>query len=65
VKEMMKLGRNILVISAISLLLAILVGLPACGKAKPAKPTEPTEPTPVSDFYFLAARNDINPGIGS
>jgi len=53
---MMKLGRNILVISAISLLLAILVGLPACGNAKP---------TPVSDFYFLAAQNDINRGIGS
>jgi hypothetical protein len=62
---MEKLGRNILVISVISLLLPVLVGLPACDKAKLVKPTKPTEPTPVSDFYFLAARNDINPGIGS
>ena len=54
---MKKLGKNILVISTISLLLAILVGLSACGKAKPGEP--------VSDFFFLAARNDINLGIGS
>lgn len=51
---MRKLVRDILVISAISLLLAVLVGLPACGKVKP-----------VSDFYFLVTRNDINPSIGS
>lgn len=57
---MKKLGRNILAISAISLLLAVLVGLSACGKAKPAEPGKP-----VSDFYFFAAKYDINPGIGS
>lgn len=52
---MKKQGRNILVISAISLLLAVLVGLPACGKVKPVKP--------ASDFYFFATKNDINPGV--
>ena len=58
---MKKIGRNILVISAISLLLAVLVGLPACGKAKPVKPAEPAKP--VSDLYFFADKNDFNNGL--
>jgi hypothetical protein len=38
-KEMSKLGRHILVIIVTALLLAALVGLPACGKAKLASTT--------------------------
>ena len=54
---MRKLVRDILVISVISLLLAVLIGIPACGKDKKGKP--------VSDFYFFAAKNDITMGKGN
>ena len=54
---MKKLVRDILIISAISLLLAVLIGIPACGKDKKGKP--------ISDFYFFAAKNDITMGEGN